>query len=80
MCDFGAQEKLMKGRRVVRYYLDVETTKDQYRLLNPMPLDCIKDYLMEDAVGDRALKSLPQKRLNFIDGYIESYCYILNSP
>ena len=35
---------------------------------------------MEDAVGERALKRLPQRRLNFIDGYISSYCSILNSP
>ena len=35
---------------------------------------------MEDAVSDRALKRLPQRRLNFIDGYISSYCFILNSP
>ena len=35
---------------------------------------------MEDAVGERALKRLPQRRLNFIDGSISSYCSILNSP
>ena len=35
---------------------------------------------MEDSVGDMDLKRLPQRRLNFIDGYISSYCYILNSP
>ena len=34
---------------------------------------------MEDAVGERALKRLPQRRLNFIDGSISSYCSILNS-
>ena len=26
------------------------------------------------------LKRLPQRRLDFIDGYIYSYCYVLNSP
>ena len=36
--------------------------------------------MMEDSVGERALKRLPQIRLNFIDGYIYSYCCILNSP
>ena len=34
---------------------------------------------MEDAVGERALRRLPQRRLNFIDGCISSYCSILNS-
>ena len=35
---------------------------------------------MKDAVGDRAFKRLPQRRLNLIDGSISSYCYILKSP
>ena len=33
---------------------------------------------MEDAICERALKRLPQRRLNFIDGSISSYCYIIN--
>ena len=35
---------------------------------------------MDDAIGERALKRLPQRRLNFIDIFISSYCSILNSP
>ena len=35
---------------------------------------------MEDSVGDRDLKRLPQRRLRFIDGSISSYCSIINSP
>ena len=35
---------------------------------------------MDDAVGERDLKSLPQRRLKFIDGSISSYCYIIKSP
>ena len=31
-------------------------------------------------IGDRDLKRPPQRRLNIIDGYISSYCSILNSP
>ena len=31
---------------------------------------------MDDDVGDRALERLYQRRLNFIDGYISSYCSI----
>ena len=30
--------------------------------------------------GDKALKNLPHRMLDLIDGYILSYCYILNSP
>ena len=35
---------------------------------------------MEDAIGDRYLKRIPQIRLSLIDGSISSYCSILNSP
>ena len=80
MCNFGAREDWRKGRIFFSSYLDVETTKDQCRLINPTPLDWITDYIMDDAVGERALKRLSQIRLNFIEGSISSYCSILNSP
>ena len=80
MCNFGSRAEWRKGRSVISSYLDVESTKDQCHLLNPTPLDCIEGYIMEDAVGERALERLPQRRLNFIDGCISSYCSILNSP
>ena len=70
----------MEGIRVVISYLDVDKTKMQCCLLNPTPLDCITGYIMEDAVYYRSLKRLSQIRLNFTDGFISCYCYILNSP
>ena len=45
-----------------------------------MPLDFIPGYITKDTIGDRYLKRLNHRRLKFIDGYISSYCYILNSP
>ena len=80
MCNFGSREDWRKGRRVVSSYLDVETTKNQCRILDRMPLDCIAGYIMDDAVGERPLKRLHQRRLNFIDSYISCYYSILNSP
>ena len=80
MCNFVSRSEWRKGRSVISYYLDVETTKYQCRLLNPTPSDCIAGYILEDAVGERALKRLPHRRLNFIDGSISSYCSIINSP
>ena len=67
-------------RRVVSSYLDVDTTKEQCPILNTTHLDCIVGYIMNDAVGERAVKKLPQRRLNFIDSSISSYCSILNLP
>ena len=80
MCNFGSRSEWRKGRSVISSYLDVETTNDKCCLLNPTPLYCITGYLMEDAVGERALKRLLQRRLNFIDGSISSYCSIINLP
>ena len=79
MCNFRSQSEWRKGRSVISSCFYVKTTKYQCRLLNPTPLDCITGYIMEDAVGERALKRLPHGRLNFIDGSIFSYCSIINS-
>ena len=72
ICNFGSQAEWREGRRVVIYYIDVDATKYQCCLLNTMPLDCIVGYIMDDDVGNRAFKRMPQRRLNFIDGYILS--------
>ena len=58
MCNFGARAEWREGRIVVSSYLNVYTTKYQCLLLNPSPLDCIVRYIIDDSVGDRALKRL----------------------
>ena len=80
MCNFGARAEYREGISVISYYLDVETTKYQCCLLNTKTLDCITGYIMEDSIGNRVMKRLTQRRLNFIDGSISSYCCIPNSP
>ena len=80
MCNFGARSVWMNGRRVISSYLDVETIKDQYHILNPNPLDCIPGYILEDAVGDRGFKRMHHRRLNLIGGPISSCCSIFKSP
>ena len=66
MCNFGSRAEWRKGRSVINSYLDVETTKYQCRLLNTTTLDCIAGYMVDDDVGKRDLKRLPQRRMNFI--------------
>ena len=56
MCNFGARTELREGRRLVSFYLDVETTKYQCRILNPTPLEFIAGYIMEDAVQRRIIE------------------------
>ena len=80
MCNFGARSEWKNERRFVSSYLDVKIRNDKYRLVNPNPLDCVLGYIMEDSIGDRALKRLLWERLNIIDGSISSYCYIINPP
>ena len=58
MCNFWAWEKWRERIRVFSSYNDVETTKNQCRLLNPSPLDYIAGYIIEDAVGDGDLERL----------------------
>ena len=79
MYGFGARAVRRNGKIAVSSYLDVDTRKYQYYMLNPTPLDCIVGYIMEDAVDDRFLKKMPHRRLNFIYGSISSYCSIINS-
>ena len=46
VCNFGALEEWINWIIAVSYYIDVETRNDQYRLLDPTPLDCIAGYIM----------------------------------
>ena len=80
MCNFGAWAEWRNGKRAVSSYLDVEISNDKYRLVNPIPLECITGYIMEYNIGDRALKRMHNRSLNIIDGSISSYCSIINSP
>ena len=80
MCNFGARSERRTEGISVSSCLDVEISNDQYRLLNPTPLYLIAGYIMEYYIGDRSLENLSQKRLNLFDGYISSYCSIINSP
>ena len=73
MCDFEAWVGWRSGIIFSSSYFDVDSRKDQYCLINQTPLECITGYIIKDDVGDRDLKKLPQKRLNFIDGSIQIY-------
>ena len=73
MCSFGAQAECKNGIRAVSSYLDVDISNDKYPLVNPTPLECIAGSVIEDTFGDRTFKSMPQQRLNIIDGSISSY-------
>ena len=67
MCNFGAWEEWRIRRIYDIYYLDVDTIKDQDRLINSKYLDYIKVYIMEDYVGYKSLNKIPNQRMNLVD-------------
>ena len=58
MRNFGARAEWRNGRISVSSYLDVNIRNDQYRLVNPIPFNCITGYIMDVDICDRSLKSL----------------------
>ena len=80
MCNSGARAECRQGGRVVSSYLDVDTTKQQFRILNLTPLDCIAGHVIEYDVGDSALKRLYQIRLKFIDDIFQVTVLFLTHP
>ena len=64
VCDFVACIAWRSKRIASRYYINVDTIECQEHLLNPIPLECITGYIMEDAVGDRNLNNMPKIRMN----------------
>ena len=67
MCNFGAWGEWRIRRIYDIYYLDVDTIKDQDRLINSKYLDYIKVYIMEDYVGYKYLNKIPNQRMNLVD-------------
>jgi len=60
-------------------YLDVVTTADQQKLLNPEYKDVVSAQLLNDAVGDGAKKLMAKCRIDMITGNLNSYSKICNS-
>ena len=60
MCDFGAWGEWRNRIRGVSSYLDVDTRKDQYHLLNTIHLEIITGYMIKDDIGDKYFKKLSQ--------------------
>ena len=75
----GARSAWKGGVRIVSDALDVETTADNLRILNPSPLDTIIGYIMQDTKGEGARENPPHRRLNIIAVSLNSYCVHLNS-
>ena len=78
ICNVRVRSKWESGARRAPYALHVAVTADNHSILNPHPLDTIIGNIMQDAKGKGNRKKLPQRRLNIIDGCINSYYVNLN--
>jgi hypothetical protein len=79
----GAAQKVPRRQRkdlAPAGYLDVEVTDTQLDYLNPPPNDVLVGSIMEDSIGENARKKIAKRRINFINGNVESYSRSLNNP
>ena len=63
----------------VSSYLNVDVSEDQQALLNPTVLDSITGWIIKDSQGEGARKKMAKRRINLLDGKINSHCCVLNS-
>ena len=60
---FGSRPSLRSGIQQVSGYFNVEVTSDQVHLLNLIPVDTIKGFILKDYVANQARKKLRQRRM-----------------
>ena len=80
MCYFEARGECRSRKRAVSSYIVLDTRKYQDCFLNKTHLLRISGYIMEDVVGCRDLKNMPQIRVKLIHVSISSYLYIIKYP
>jgi len=61
-------------------HLQVEVTKEQVDMLNPTPRDIQMAAIVDQCSGKKAMKVIAKRRIEFIDGNVNSYARILNGP
>jgi hypothetical protein len=59
---------------------DLEVSKLQLRLLNPIPYDVLLGSIMDETLGAKSKKKIPKRRINFISCNPNSYCRSMNNP
>lgn len=69
-----------RGDLVPSSYLDVHVSEDQRDLLNPTPRDIQMAAIIDQCSGRKATKVIAKRRIEFIEGNVNSYAKILNGP
>ena len=68
------------GDLIPSAHLQVEISKDQVDLLNPTPRDVQMAAIIDQCCGKKATKVIAKRRIEFIEGNVNSYARILNGP
>ena len=55
-------------------------TDTQLTLLNPTQRDVLKGHMLYDVKGKGAITKIAKRRIDMIDGNVNSYSKVLNSP
>ena len=68
------------GVLVPSSHLQVEVSREQIDLLNPTPRDVQMAAIIDQCSGKKATKVIAKRRIEFIEGNVNSYARILNGP
>ncbi len=68
------------GDLVPSPYLQVEIKADQIDLLNPTSRDVQMAAIIDQCMGSKATKKVAKRRIDMIEGNVNSYARILNGP
>ena len=61
-------------------YLQIEHSPEQIEMLNPTARDVQMGAIIDQCSGQKATKKIARRRLEFMEGNINSYARILNGP
>ena len=61
-------------------YLDVEISEVQSNLLNPTPKDFLLGFITYDVKWKGAVQKIAKRKIDFIEGNVNSYSRLLNNP
>ena len=80
MCNFTAAAwgYAHDGNLLPSPYLDVNVSRDQVKMLNPSPRDVQIGALIDESSGEKAMKKIAKRRIEFMNGNVNSYARVLN--
>jgi len=80
MCNFTAATHgyANDGDLTPSNYLDVHVSGEQRKLLNPSYRDVLIGEILDQSTGVKATKKLAKRRIEFVNGNVNSYARVLN--